>query len=71
MTIFNMANARRWMLDNANFYRDSAGLIDSTGLAEGYAQECDSEGWLDDEVHPVWDVAAEVGIAIEKREGRG
>lgn len=61
---------KAWMKKNAPTFEDKkTGEIDATGLAEAAAEEFDEKdigGWLDDETHWVWDLAAEVAEAAEK-----
>jgi hypothetical protein len=61
---FNQRQARTWMRDNAEDYRDpKTGEINSTALAEACAETFDVKdegGPLDDETHWIWDEAARV-----------
>ena len=54
---------RRWM--DAALAEDTSTFVDCnevqcTQLAEACAEALEHEEWLDDEQHPVWDVAVEV-----------
>jgi len=67
-----MASAvKQWMEWHADEYRDSAGEVIASALAEGAAQEFGDDhigGPLDDETHPLWDWAAQVASSCDERE---
>lgn len=54
---------KNWMLmaldTDAESYADSGGEWNCTTLAENAAFNFESEAWLDDETHWVWDIAIE------------
>jgi hypothetical protein len=46
---------------NAGYFRDTqTDEVNATGLAEFVAYSLDHDEWLDDEAHPLWDIAAYV-----------
>lgn len=47
----------------ADFRDEVTGEIDATLLAEAIAHDLGGSHWLDDDTHPVWDVAAELAGA--------
>lgn len=64
------STAKSWMAKNVKDYVDGkTGEVNATGLAEAAADEFDAKdvgGWLDDETHWVWDIAAEVAEHHER-----
>lgn len=46
-------------------YDRNTGLTSATTIAETVAHDLKHDEWLDDETHPVWDIAAEVAAATD------
>lgn len=47
-------------------YDAQTGEYDATTIAESVAQDLDHDEWLDDETHPVWEIAAETATIHEE-----
>lgn len=44
------------------------GEVNTTALAEAVAYELEFDDWLDDETHPVWDIAVDEAFEYERRQ---
>ncbi len=66
----NKNKVKRYMIQVAKNHVDrKTGEVNTTQLAEDAASEFDeSDTWLDDETHWVWDLAVDVAEAYEKRQ---
>ena len=67
---FNEQDARLWMQRRVlRAARNGLVGIAATALAEDYCFEEGDEDWLDDDGHPIWQVAHEVRTDYENRQG--
>jgi len=49
-------------------YDKQTGETYATPIAESIAHDLGHDEWLDDETHPVWEIAAEVAMRAEEQE---
>ena len=58
--IIATAKTHAWMS-----YDHDTGECDATGLAENTAHALNHDEWLDEQTHPLWDIAADVAMNYE------